>query len=115
MSILNLSCDFVDSLIPGCEVEKVERLQVSEMSRVDDDAKSEANERTPLLQEQVYSTPRELTESCSMSGRSWRETSQGYRTLAYLVAIGRIWDCSKNPLKAHIWPVNHITQLLGVN
>merc|ERR1712242_649761 len=40
-----------------------------EMSRIEDES---AGERTPLLQSP---TPRELTESCNMSARSWRDTS----------------------------------------
>ena len=39
------------------------------MSRIEDEP---VGERTPLLQSP---TPRELTESCNMSGRSWRDTS----------------------------------------
>ena len=39
------------------------------MSRIEDEP---AGERTPLLQSP---TPRELTESCNMSARSWRDTS----------------------------------------
>lgn len=53
------------------------------MSRIADE--SEPSERTPLLQSP---TPRELTESCSMSGRSWRDTSSFLARQSYYSTLG---------------------------
>ena len=57
------------------------------MSRIADESDNaqQPSERTPLLQSP---TPRELTESCSISGRSWRDTSSFLARQSYYSTLG---------------------------
>jgi len=68
--------DTVDVIDSG-----VTRLSAS--SPINDDSESDqpADERTPLVRN--YATPRELIESCSLSSRSWRNTSSYLARISY--------------------------------